>query len=113
LAEIIYYGAWRVGGYALVAIVSAIAIAATYMIFVALLRRRGVSVGWTVFFSACALLGRRNWALVRPQDLALPLFAGLLAICLTDSEHPRPGRRPLLLVPLLAIWRTSTARSYS
>jgi hypothetical protein len=104
LAEVISYAVWSVGGLALVAIFSAVSIAAGYMIFAALLRHRGLSVGWTVVFTAAALLGLRHWAFVRAQDLALPLFALLLVICLSDSERERPGRRLLLLLPLLVLW---------
>ena len=104
LAEVIYYAVWSVGGIALVAIFSAVSVAAGYMIFAALLRHRGLSVGWTVLFTAGALLGLRHWAFVRAQDLVPPLFALLLVICLTDSERQRPGKRLLLLVPLLVVW---------
>ncbi|MFX8266544.1 hypothetical protein ABTL47_19680, partial [Acinetobacter baumannii] len=34
----------------------------------------------------------------------LPLFTLLLFLCATDSERPRPGKRLLLLVPLLVLW---------
>jgi hypothetical protein len=104
LAEVIYYVAWLVGGYALAAIVAAVSIACAYMIFAALVRSRVVSAGWTVFFTVAALFGLVNWAFVRAQDLALPLFAVLLAICVTDSDRERPGARLLFLVPLLAVW---------
>ena len=104
LAEVIYYAVWSVGGVALVAVFSAVSIAAGYMIFAGLLRHRGLSVGWTVVFTAGALLGLRHWAFVRAQDLVPPLFALLLVICLTDSERQRPGKRLLLLVPLLVVW---------
>ncbi len=104
LSEVIYYAVWSVGGVALVAIFSAVSIAAGFMIFASLLRHRGLSVGWTVLFTAGALLGLRHWAFVRAQDLVPPLFALLLVICLTDSERQRPGKRLLLLVPLLVVW---------
>lgn len=104
LAEVIYYAIWRVGGLALVAIVSAVSIAAAYMMLALLLRRRGVSVGWTILLTACALLGLRHWGFVRAQDLVLPLFTLLLFLCITDSEQVRPGKRLLLLIPLLVLW---------
>jgi hypothetical protein len=104
LGELVYYGAWLLGGYALVAILAAVSIGCAYMIFAALVRSRGVSAGWTVFFTVAALLGLVSWAFVRAQDLALPLFAALLVICVTDSDRDRPGARLLLLVPLVAVW---------
>ena len=104
LSELIYYTAWRVGGYPLVAILSAGAIASAYMLLAVLIRGRGVSRGWTVFFTTCAMFGLVNWAFIRAQDLALPLFALLLAICLADGKRDRPSPLLLLLLPLLAVW---------
>ncbi len=104
LAEVIYYAVWSVGGIAMVAIFSALSIAAGYMIFAALLRHRGLSVGWTVLLTTGALLGLRHWAFVRVQDLVPPFIALLLVICLSDSERERPRKRLLLLVPLLIVW---------
>jgi hypothetical protein len=104
LAELIYYHVWRLGGLPLAAILSALSIAVTYMIVAALLLRRGTPAGWTVLFTGIALAGLVRWAFLRAQDLALPLFALLVAICLTDSEAERPGARLLLLPPLLVLW---------
>lgn len=104
LAELVFYEAWRIGGYGLVALVAAGSIASAYMILAWVMRVRRIPAGWTVFFSVCAMFGLVRWGFVRAQDLALPLMASLLAICLTDSMHERPGRRLLLLPPLLALW---------
>ena len=104
LAELLFYEAWRLGGFGLVAVLAAGSIAATYMILAWTMCRRGVALGWTVLFGACALLGLVHWGFIRAQDLALPLFAIELAICLTDSERDRPTRRLILLLPLLAVW---------
>jgi hypothetical protein len=104
LAEVLLYGAWRTGGYALVAIVAAVAVSSAYMILAALMSRRGASV-WLVLFSVTvAILSLTGWQFIRSQDFALPLFAALLAICVTDSESERPGARLVLLLPVLILW---------
>ncbi|MGH2914260.1 MAG: hypothetical protein ACRDMX_04655 [Solirubrobacteraceae bacterium] len=104
LGELIYYETWRLGGYPLAALLAGLSIASAYMILAALLRRRGISAGATILLTAYALLGLVDWEFLRAQDLALPLFALLLAICLLDSERPQPGPRLLLLVGVLAVW---------
>lgn len=104
LSELMYYTVWRVGGYSLVAILTAVSIASAYAILAVLIRSRGISPGWTVFFTTGAMFGLVTWAFVRAQDLALPLFAALLVICLGDSKRDRPSARLLLLLPLLAVW---------
>ena len=104
LAELIYYEAWRLGGYALLAILGALALAVSYMTLAALMLRRGASATASVCWSMFAIFTILGWAFTRSQNLALPLFAGLLALCLTDAERQHPTRRLLLLLPLLAAW---------
>ncbi len=104
LAELIFYELWTIGGYALVAIVSALSITAAYMILAALLRGRGTPVVWTVLFSLAALLAYSEWAFVRARDFVLPLSALLLLICLSDNKRKRPTWRLLFLIPILVLW---------
>jgi hypothetical protein len=68
------------------------------------MRRRGVSAILTIGAGAGATVMALPALFVRAQDFALPLFALLLALCLIDAEHERPGRRMILVLPLLAVW---------
>ncbi len=104
LAELGYYEAWRLGGYPLFAGLAAALVAASYMILAALMRRRGVAVMSAVCWTTLAILTVVGWTFVRAQNFALPLFAALLALCLTDAERERPRRRLVLVLPLLALW---------
>ena len=104
LAELIFYETWRIGGYALVAIVAALSIAAAYMILAATLRSRGTSVVWTVVLALAALLAYSEWAFVRARDFVLPLSALLLFVCLSDNKQKRPTWRLLSLIPILVLW---------
>src|SRR5437588_96755 len=96
LAELIDYGAWRGAGYAGVAVLNALAIGCAYGLLAWVIRRFRVSVVLTV--SACALAAviALPAVFIRAQDLAMPLFAALLALCLTDRVAP--------IVPLLVLW---------
>ena len=104
LAELTFYGAWSLGGYAMVSTLALAAVAIAYVILGGLMLRRGASIGVTFCCATLAVLSLTGWQFIRSQDLALPLFAALLAICLIDSERPRPGRSLLLLLPLLVLW---------
>jgi hypothetical protein len=104
LGELAYYESWALGGYGLVAVISALAIGGAYAILAAVMLRRGASRLVVAAASLFALLTGYAWTFTRAQDLALPLFAALLAICLTDSEYRDPQRRLALLVPLLVLW---------
>lgn len=104
LAELVYFWAWRAGGYAAVAILAVALVATPYMLLVGLLRRRGVAMMTSVYVTSAAMVPMIGWTFVRAQNFALPLFAALLAFCLTDSDHRRPQLRLALLVPLLALW---------
>jgi hypothetical protein len=104
LAELIFYSAWKIGGYGLVALVALVAISLAYAILATVMTRRGASVGLVLLCAIVAILTLTGWQFVRSQDLALPLFAAVLAVCVTDAAHEQPGRRLLLLVPILALW---------
>jgi hypothetical protein len=104
LAELVDYEAWRVGGFGFVGLFNGLVIGGAYATLAALIRRRGASVVLTVACSALALFVAMPALFIRAQDLALPLFALLLALCLTDAEHAQPRRRIVLVVPLLVLW---------
>jgi hypothetical protein len=104
LAELTDYEAWKIGGYAGVALFSVAMIGFAYAILAALMLRRGVSVLLTVCCSGIAIVAALSGMFIRAQLLALPLFALLLAWCLTDAEHDLPRRRLVLVLPLLMLW---------
>jgi hypothetical protein len=104
LAEWLFYQVWRIGGYALLACFAVGLAAAAYMILAALMSRRGASLGLVLGCTTLAVLTLSGWQFVRSQDFALPLAAGLLAICVIDHERAQPSRRLLLLPPLLVLW---------
>ena len=104
LAEVIFYGAWRIGGYSLLAGLAIALTALAYTVLAATMSRRGASPGLVLCSATMAILSLSGWQFIRSQNFALPLFAGLMAICLRDSEQDRPGRRLLLLLPLLVLW---------
>jgi hypothetical protein len=104
LAELTDYEAWRVGGYAGVALLSVAMIGLSYAVLAALMLKRGASVVLAVCCSALAILVALPATFIRAQTFAFPLFAILLALCLTDAEQDRPRRRLLFLLPLLALW---------
>lgn len=104
LAEVVFFKVWRIGGDGAVALASLLLVALAYMMLAGLMYRRGASVGVIIACTTVALLTIGGWDFPRAQDLALPLFAGLLAICSSDARHARPQRRLLLLIPLLVLW---------
>jgi hypothetical protein len=105
LAELIDYEGWRVGGFGGVGLLNGLAIAGAYCTLAALIWRRGASVMVTVTCSVLALLVAVPAFFIRAQNLALPLFAVLLALCLTDAEREQPRlRRMVLVLPLLVLW---------
>jgi hypothetical protein len=104
LAEVFFFEAWRFGGYGLVAVVALGAVSLAYMILAALMSRRGASAGVVIFCAALAILSLTGWQFIRSQDLALPLFAGMLAVCVIDCGRKRPTALLFLLLPLLILW---------
>jgi hypothetical protein len=102
LAQIVLYGAERLGGLGLVAVLSAFCVFAAYAIAGAAARLRGGSLRATmIIFLPVVFAAPWTWT-VRAQVLVLPLFAILLALLLDSRERPR--RRRFFIVPILALW---------
>ena len=96
LAHLIYYGAWRVGGYALMGAVSALLVAAAFGLLFRLMVRRGAS---PVFAFGCVGLAFAVSDLnleTRPQSFSYPLFVLLLTLLCAEQRSPRFRRRLLL-----------------
>ncbi len=104
LAHLIFYGAWSVGGYPGLALLSASLVTAGFAMLALLMLRRGVPptrmFAWTmVAFAVC--LGN---TVVRAQSFGY-LFLGLLLwLLVTDNEMRRLRARTFLVVPVLALW---------
>ena len=104
LAHLIYYGAWRVGGYALMGAVSALLVAAAFGLLFRLMVRRGAS---PVFAFGCVGLAFAVSDLnleTRPQSFSYPLFVLLLTLLCAEQRSPRFRRRLLFAWPLLVLW---------
>jgi hypothetical protein len=104
LAELVDYEAWRIGGYAGLALLSAIVFGSGYALLAALLRRRGASVALAVSCGALAIFGALSLIFVRAQLFAIPLFVLILWLCLGDAGASRLRLRIVLVLPLLALW---------
>lgn len=96
LAQLVLYGAARIGGVGLAFALCALAVVAAFALAAHIAHRRGaspvlllVSLGWAVVAAP--------WGLqMRAQALALPLFA--LTLWLLER------RSPFLVLPVLAVW---------
>lgn len=103
LAQLAFYGAWVVGGFALAALLHVALTAAAFATALALARRLGASSMsiLLVILPGAFLLVWDSWQL-RAQSFAYPLFVAVLGLLALDSR--RPSRRVLLLLPLLVLW---------
>ena len=104
LAQVLYYLAWLVGGYRLLAAVSAVLVTSGFAVFAALMIRRRIpptrAFAWTlVAFTVC--IGNTG---IRAQSFAYPLLAVTLWLILDDETAALPRTRTWLLVPLLMFW---------
>ena len=108
LAHVLYYLAWRAGGYRLLAAVSAVLVTSGFAVLAGLMIRRRTppsrAFAWTlVAFAVC--MGNTG---IRAQSFAYPCLAVTLWLVLDDqtAARPRPLPRPRtwLLVPVLMFW---------
>src|SRR5579859_5315950 len=102
LAHVLYYGAWALGGYRLVAALSALAITAGFALLVRLMLRRGVPALRAFEWAAGAFAVCFGSLIIRAESFAYPLFVAALWLLLDDSRSARPRRQTWLLVPLLS-----------
>ena len=102
LAQIVIYGAFSLGGHALLSIVTATLVVTAFAIAAAAARSLGAGPRaiWVLFLP---VLMAAPWAWsIRAQMLALPLYTGML--WLLASEARRPTRRVWLAFALLVVW---------
>jgi hypothetical protein len=102
LAQVLMYGIYSLGGFALLSLATATFVVAAFSIAAAAARWLGAGARaiWVMFLP---VLIAAPWAWsIRAQMLALPLYTGLL--WLLASEARKPTRRIWLALPLLVVW---------
>ena len=104
LAHVLYYVAWRGGGYPAVALLSTLLVASAFGGLAALIASRGVTPHraalWTIgAFGACA--GNTE---IRAQSFAFPLFVALLALILRHVRKRDPSWELAGALALLVLW---------
>jgi hypothetical protein len=104
LAHVLYYGAWAVGGYRLLALFSAVLVTIGFALLALLMLRRGVPAtrmfAWTLAaFGVC--MGNTG---IRAQSFGYPCLAVALWLILEDDRAPRLRARTWLVIPVLVLW---------
>ena len=107
LANYLFYKAWLIGGYRLVAGLSAVLVASAFGMLAGLMLERGVGGFRTATWTLLAFIACMINTVVRAQSFAYPLAVAVLW-CLLREATPHGGRRALwsrwLVLPLLALW---------
>lgn len=104
LAQVLYYAAWGLGGYRLVAALSALLVTSGFALLWLLLFRRGVPPIRVFAWTLAAVLPCLGNTGIRAQSFAYPLLALTLWLILADDQAPRVRHRTWLLIPLLIVW---------
>lgn len=100
LAQLFYYGFYKLGGMGLVGRVNVLVFAAAAGIALVSARRRGASATRVLVCALPALLLTASF--VRAQVLSELLFVSTLVLLVHESR--RPTRRVLLVFPLIVLW---------
>jgi hypothetical protein len=101
-AQLVAYGAYEVGGYSLLAALTAAFAVGAFAVGASGARALGAGQRAIVLLF-CPVLIAAPWTFtIRAQVFALPLYTGL--VWLLASEARRPTRRAYLAFPLLLIW---------
>ena len=102
LAQIIFYGADRLGGLRIAVLFHVLLVTTAFASAVTAARLRGATPRSTLILVAvCVFVAPWSWQL-RAQAIALPLFVWTLALISSDVRLTR--RRTLLVFPLLIFW---------
>lgn len=104
LAHLAFYELWRVGGYPLIGLVSALLIGLAFGGFAYFLLTIGTSPVRTTLWSIIAFFVCQPNTATRAQSFAYPLFVLALAAILYDSRRASPKRFAALVVPALIVW---------
>jgi hypothetical protein len=102
LAQLAIYGAVAAGGLRLALALHLAVLVGTLAVVLLAARRLGASPRSTAVGGALFLLAGAASTVLRAQTLALPLFALLLWLLLTDVRAP--SNRVLVSLPLIALW---------
>src|SRR5438067_4191194 len=103
LGQLIYYGAYAIGGIRAMLALNALALAAGTGVAIVAARRLGGSarsVTWLVLLSF-VVIAWSTWV-ARVQSIVFVLFAGMLWLLAADSR--RPSRRVFWALPMLVLW---------
>lgn len=101
-AQLLAYGAYELGGHAVLALVSAASVLAAFVLAAVGARSLGAGPRAIVLvFFPVILAAPFAWT-IRAQVFALPLFVGL--VWLLVSETRRPSSRVYLAIPVLLVW---------
>jgi hypothetical protein len=101
-AHLVLYGLAQAGGLRLVVAFGMLCVLTAIVIACVATRKLGATPGAAAFGALLPLLGSPWLTQVRSQSAALPLFVAVYALLAFDARNP--GRRVLLVLPLLALW---------
>jgi hypothetical protein len=103
LAQLGFYGLWRLGGVKLALLVHALLVTSGLAGAALFARSRGATARSVTWIAIPVLIAYYPVASVmRPQSFAFPLFAAVLWLVLADAR--RPSRRVFWTLPLLVLW---------
>lgn len=103
LAQLGFYGLWRLGGVKLALLAHALLVTSGLAGAALFARTRGASARSITWIAIPVLIAYYPVASVmRPQSFAFPLFAAVLWLVLADARQP--SRRVFLTLPLLVLW---------
>lgn len=101
-AQLVAYGAYKLGGHAVLALLAAVLVVSAFVIAAVAARSLGAGPrGIVLVFFPVILAAPWAWT-IRAQVFCLPLFTGL--VWLLASEARRPSRKAYLAIPLLVVW---------
>ena len=104
LAQLMYYRAWQVGGYAAVTLLSVALVSAGSAVLGALMLRRGVSPLAMCTWTLAAIAVSYGYATPRAQSFGYLLVPLVLMLVLHDDGRRLPRASTWLLIPLLVVW---------
>jgi hypothetical protein len=100
LANLFFYGIYRVGGMPLVAHVNVLIFVSSVALTFSIARRRGASAATVAICGISVALMAHGF--IRAEVLVQPLF--VLVVALLMAESRRPTRRVFLAFPILVLW---------
>lgn len=104
LAQLFYYRAWQLGGYAAMVILSLGLVSLGFVLFGALMLRRGVSPLRMCAWTSAAMAVSYGYATPRAQSFGYLFVPLVLWMVLGDDGRMRPRPVTWLSLPLLVVW---------